>query len=98
MSTSIGFSERETIHMAKRLVDARIDPDSLAVVRARLVLALGREVTWNEFAEICEVAPSTISNLKAGRTPGSIRTANLIRKGCAKHKVYVRLTDIISEG
>jgi hypothetical protein len=83
--------------MAYQLKDCRIDPDSLAMLRARLVLALGREVDWGEFATICELAPSTLSNLKAGRTPGSIKTANLIRRGCAKHKVYVRLTDIISE-
>jgi hypothetical protein len=83
--------------MTKRKKNYRVDPDNLAVLRGRLIVLLGRDVEWKEFAEICEITPGTISNLKAGRTYGSIKTANLIRSGCAKHKLYVRLTDIISE-
>lgn len=74
-----------------------IDPKKLEILRGRLIAATMRDVEWQEFARIVGVTPNTLSNIKHGRTKGSVTTARKIRSACAEHNVYVSFSDILSE-
>jgi len=73
-----------------------IDKGKLAVARARLITAMGRDVTWHEFSEICGVSPHTIVNLRHGHTGGSIRTLAAIVQALRLRGVAIIEEDLLA--
>ena len=74
----------------------RIDPDKLAVARGRLIAAVGRDVTWREFAEMANVSVGTISGILNGRTHGSSKTVESIVVMLRQYGVPVLADDLLS--
>lgn len=51
-----------------------IDPNKLSTARGHLIVALGRDVKWQEFAKLCDLTLGTISNIRNGRSGGNPST------------------------
>lgn len=73
-----------------------IDPNKLSVARGKLIVALGRDVTWYEFADLANITPGTISNLRSGRTGGTVQTWRKIVDMLRSRGVAVIDTDLVS--
>lgn len=66
-----------------------IDPNKLATARAKLIVALERDVNWAEFAKICGLTAGTICGIRNGRTGGNIKTLNKIEAALRSHGVTI---------
>lgn len=73
-----------------------IDPNKLSIARGKLIVALGRDVTWQEFAALANITPGTISNLRAGRTGGTVNTWKKIVDMLRSQGVAIIDTDLLS--
>lgn len=73
-----------------------IDPSKVEIARGQLIVKLGRDITWGEFAEICDLSGHTISNLKSGRTGGSPITLRKLVLALRAHGVPVVEEDFLT--
>lgn len=73
-----------------------IDPDKLSVARARLVVAVGRDVPWYEFADLSGLTMGTISNIRSGKSGGTHRTWQKIVDMLRSKGVAIIDTDLLS--
>ena len=55
-----------------------ISPDKLATARGALIVALGRDVKWEDFADMADLNIGTICNIRYGRSGGTPRTCGKI--------------------
>lgn len=74
----------------------RITANKLDAARARLILALGHDVEWKQFAEWAGLSPHTISGIRAGRSGGTPETARKIID-MLRHNGVNMLTDDLFE-
>lgn len=75
----------------------KISPNGLAIARAKLVLALGRDVQWKEFADIVGLTPATIAGIRTRRTNSSPESASKIVTACRGLGANVTLQEILEE-
>lgn len=73
----------------------RIDPGKLGIVHARLQAELGRILTWAELAEMMDITPHTLSNIRHRRTAGSLDTALKLAEVAREHGLNVSIEDLI---
>lgn len=74
-----------------------ISPKKLDEVKIRTMSHYGAHLTWGEFARMLDVTPNTISNIRHGRTEGSVSTLKKIVSNLNKNGVEIEEKDLIVE-
>lgn len=82
----------------------QINPRKLEILRGRLIASLGHNVPWSEMAKmIRELGPPhehfcahTFSNIRTGKSKGSIKTANAIIDLMIRNGILVEPDDLIT--
>jgi transcriptional regulator with XRE-family HTH domain len=74
----------------------KINPKKLEVAKIRTMSNLGMHVTWGEFARMLDLTPNTLSNLRHGKTAGSVTTLQKIAANLQKHGVDMKEEDLIT--
>jgi DNA-binding XRE family transcriptional regulator len=79
----------------RTLMSVRISQARLAVARGKLIQAEGRDITWEDFAQICGLSPHTVVNIKKGHTGGSSKTIASIVSALRKRGVAITAEDLL---
>lgn len=63
--------------------------------RGALMVALGRDVSWAEFARLADLNIHTIKGIRHGRSSGSTKTVHQITAMLRKHGIDMRSEDLL---
>ena len=74
-----------------------INPGKLELAKGQLAAKLERQLTWREFSTMCKVSPHTFSNIRNGRSGGSVQTAERITAVLRSHGVAWTLEHFLPE-
>lgn len=77
-------------------VNYAIHPNKLAEARGKLIVAIGHDINWSEFAQLCGITLGTVSNIRNGRSGGTTRTGEKIVDALRAHGVAITLEDLLA--
>lgn len=63
--------------------------------RGLLIANLSRDITWSEFADMADISPHTIKNIRNGHTGGSPRTLERIVAMLRSNGVNAKMVDLL---
>lgn len=67
----------------------------LSHYRGLLMAELSRDVSWTEFADMADISPHTIKNIRHGRTGGSPRVLKNIVDMLRSNGINARMIDFL---
>ena len=73
----------------------KISATKLDVARARLIIAVGHDVEWRQFADWASLSPHTIAGIRNGRSAGSTKTVRSIIEMLRDRGVNILTDDLL---
>lgn len=74
----------------------KINQTELERIRGRLIVTLGRTVSWSEFAKLSGVSLNTVSNWRHGKTCGSMQAVEKVVGAMRAKGLEVQAEDLLA--